>query len=192
MRSRPERATRRPERVLFFLFSPSGVLAVALVFVAGWIVVLIFTVGQAIVDRSQETQGHGALRSATVISVQNFAKDDPGGNPYDTNTSNAGQGRVLVELAAPVGGQQQTTVNVPYQVGYNQGDKISVLVNPQQPGYAELPGVPEKTATGQTVLTVVFSALLALSVTGTFFAARWRLRSRRRGSVPGRPGILPR
>lgn len=49
-----------------------------------------------------------------------------------------------VTLARPAGPVRRTVAHDLTQdfQRFNQGDTISVLVDPRQPGYAELPGIP--------------------------------------------------
>jgi hypothetical protein len=48
--------------------------------------------------------------------------------------------QVDATFTAPVDGQKGTTVYVPNSVSYASGQTIALLVDPQDPGYAELPG----------------------------------------------------
>jgi len=90
---------------------------------------------------------------------------------------------MLVRLPHPVGGQAQTTVHVPDKVSYRSGDAVTVLVDPQGPGYAELPGRPYDTRTGILVFSIVVSLFIILSAAGFLLSVRWRLRSRRASRV---------
>jgi Protein of unknown function (DUF3592) len=93
--------------------------------------------------KSAYTQAHGIARQATVVSVQNIQhtthSQSGGGTIFYTAT-------ITASLNPPVNGLAQTTVNVPHQVYDAAGQTVTVLVDPQDPGYAELPGTPAVTA----------------------------------------------
>jgi hypothetical protein len=92
--------------------------------------------------QSAYTQAHGVSRQATVISVDNIQHQSHSQNDDGTIWYTA---EVTASLNPPVSGQSQTTVDVPHQVSYVDGQTIPVLVDPQAPGYAELPGQPNVT-----------------------------------------------
>jgi hypothetical protein len=51
-----------------------------------------------------------------------------------------------VELATPAGGQDVSVVNIAGGDSYQPGGKISILVDPRDPSYSELPGQPDDTS----------------------------------------------
>src|SRR6202000_1016379 len=89
--------------------------------------------------RSSYTQSHGVRATATVQDVAN-----------DQNTSCTSHGhcstsytaKVTALLSQPVRGQRVTTVNISGNVAFSRGQLISVRVDPDDPGYSELPGAP--------------------------------------------------
>jgi hypothetical protein len=93
--------------------------------------------------QSAYTQAQGVGVQATVVSVQNIQNrthsQSGGSHVFYTAV-------VTAALSQPVGGLSQTTVHVPHQVSYAAGQTLSVLVDPQAPGYAELPGQPSVTS----------------------------------------------
>lgn len=93
--------------------------------------------------QSAYTQAHGVSRQATVISVTNFQHHSSSQNGNGTIWYTA---QITASVNPPVDGQSQTTVHVPHQVGYADGQTLSVLVDPRAAGYAELPGQPDITA----------------------------------------------
>src|SRR5215469_3691649 len=93
--------------------------------------------------QSAYTQAHGVSRQATVVNVDNIEHQSSsrhgGGSIWYT-------AQITAAVSPPVGALSQTTVYVPHQVSYADGQTVSVLVDPQAPGYAELPGQPSVTA----------------------------------------------
>jgi hypothetical protein len=145
----------------------------------------ILTVGNADAARSAYTQAHGVRETATVVQVHNtFAESCSGGPGGCGGTWSA---VVLVRLPQPVGGQAATTVEVPYKVSYQPGDTVTALVDPESPGYAELPGVPMATRTDVRGFTIGLILIIIASATSVFFCARWWRRVRR----TRRPRRLP-
>jgi hypothetical protein len=93
--------------------------------------------------QSAYTQAHGVGRQATVVRVDNMQHQSSSQNGPATVWYTA---EITASLNPPVDGQSQTTVHVPHQVSYSDGQTVSVLVDAQAPGYAELPGQPDVTA----------------------------------------------
>lgn len=113
---------------------------------AGWAVLLLgagtvgFTIG-AISDyvqaqRSSYVQTHGVSDVAAVTAVHNDEHCSRGGCSYTA--------AIDVTLAAPVQGVSRTTVHFDGYSDLQAGEPLTVVVDPQQPGYAELPGSPFK------------------------------------------------
>jgi hypothetical protein len=120
-----------------------------------------------VVARTSYTQAHGARRAARVIS------DDVG---TGRNPSSA----LTVRLSEPVNGLDTTTVHIQGTTAYSPGAPVTVVVDPQDPGYAELPGAPYASNWAWVDLLVIGlgDILLVLFVIG--IAGRRQLRSRRR------------
>jgi hypothetical protein len=114
--------------------------------------------------RSYYTQGHGVRRAARVISE-------------DAATGTSPKSTAAVQLSEPVNGHDTTTVHMIGAPTYSPGAQVAVVVDPQDPGYAELPGAPY-TTTGQWATFLVWGLLVIL------LAPLWLgvagLRSRRR------------
>jgi hypothetical protein len=134
--------------------------------------VLVATVLSAAANKSGYTQAHGLPRSGIVTSVAN-------------HTGKGSSADVGVRLGEPVDGQAATTAHLPSVTSLKPGMTVRVLVDPQDPSYAEFPGrryAPE-------VFVQVFAAIfLASFAVFAFLAARggrvW-LRQRQRGlTVP--------
>lgn len=110
--------------------------------IVGWLVCLVVVPGVGIslivgsvlehgdAARTSYTQGHGVRRNARVISE------------HTTNSGKNAYSAVAVRLRGPVDGQDTTTVHVNGAPGYSPGAPVTVLVDPRDPGYAELPGAP--------------------------------------------------
>ena len=128
--------------------------------------------------RSGYTQAHGAAQQATVVSVRVSQQQVDTANNH-TSTPDI-TSMIIATLSQPVGGQSQTTVYVPQLVSYKAGDPINVLVDPQQPGYAELPGTPDVTSSDSTaflIAAIVVAALTVLFFLRVTLGARGRRRS---------------
>jgi hypothetical protein len=157
----------------------AGLVAVLVVLFIG-VVFLIFSFAlRSQAARSGFVQAHGVRRQAVILSVDNIAHQS-------TTTTGSGSGRhpvtsttytaeVLVRLADPVGGQARTTVHVPRYETDGPGDTLTVLVDPSDPGYAELPGSPSTPAVLPAIFLAVGAALTVAALTGSALIARsWR------------------
>jgi hypothetical protein len=90
--------------------------------------------------RSSETQHHGLSRTGTVVSVHSVHHT----TRYDSwDTYNYD-----VALSAPVDATTHTVVHDPTKndTDFSTGDTLTALVNPKDPGYAELPGRPAESS----------------------------------------------
>ena len=85
--------------------------------------------------RTSYTQAHGVRRAAHVLSE-------------DTSTGRDPTSTLAVQLSGPVNGHGMTTVHIQGTPTYSPGALVTVVVDPQDPGYAELPGAPY-TSSGQ-------------------------------------------
>jgi hypothetical protein len=128
---------------------------------------------------SSYTQRHGLARDATVEVVRpvNHGTSHDSWTTYDYD----------VALAVPAGPASRTVAHDPARdfQRFSPGAKISVLVDPRQPGYAELPGIPVESSWWFAVpltLTVIF---LAPAVLITVEEIRHR-RRRSAGTPPAR------
>ena len=162
----------------------AGLVAVLVVLFIG-VVFLIFSFAlRSQAARSSFVQAHGVRRQAVILSVDNIAHQSTTTNGYGSSrhtvTSTTYTAEVLVRLADPVGGQPRTTVHVSrYETG-GPGDTLTVLVDPSEPSYAELPGSPSTPAVLPTIFLVVGAALAVAALAGSALIARsWR-RARRR------------
>ena len=121
-------------------------------------------------------------REAVILNVDNIAHTSTtttgSGSRKHAVTSTTYTAEVLVRLADPVDGQARTTVHVPrYETG-GPGGTLTVLVDPDDPGYAELPGSPSTPAVLPTIFLAVGAFLAVVSVAGSALIARsWRRRA---------------
>jgi len=83
--------------------------------------------------KSTYTQSHGVRETAVVLSDH-------------VNSGKTTSSDIAVRLSAPVDGHDTTTVNVLGATNYTPGTSLTALVDPQDPGYAELPGRPYSAA----------------------------------------------
>jgi hypothetical protein len=138
--------------------------------------VTILTGGNANAAKSAYTQTHGVRETATVVQVHNTEVESCGGGGECGDSWSA---VVLVRLPQPVGGRAEITVRVPYKVSYQPGDTVIVLVDPQSPGYAELPGVPMTTKAHVLAFTIALIVVIIVSGISVFFCVGWWRRARR-------------
>jgi len=101
--------------------------------------------------QSSYVQGHGIQDSATVLNVDNTSSTSKGNTTWSA--------QVTVQLLQPVNGTTTSVVHVPYEDNSNDGDTITVLVDPNDPGYSELPGSPN-TTNAAWIWLLVFSVLM--------------------------------
>jgi hypothetical protein len=130
-------------------YGPVSTLISAIVFLGIGIAGACFAVSaHSEAGRSSYTQANGIADTATVLGVANYQSTGRHTTTYFA--------KVTVTLQAPVSGQPSTVVNIPDNVSYTRGRVISILVDPADPGYAELPGSPY--ATDTTTAGLVISA----------------------------------
>jgi hypothetical protein len=112
--------------------------------------------------RSSYTQSQGVAAAGVVTSVTSVGHD----TRYDSWTSYD----YRVELTEPVGDATSTVVHDPTRdfQRFETGERIDVLVDPQDTRYAELPGRPVQSGAwyvGPLVLSLVLLGLVALVAT---------------------------
>jgi hypothetical protein len=124
---------------------------------------------------SNYTQHHGVLDSGTISNVSN------------SWSGKSWSAAVQITLDRPVNGATSTTVTVGNAVSSPDGTPVSVLVDPQDPAYAEYPGRP-----AYPLLLVSLYFLCPAGVCALLFIfAVWRLavlRYKNRGIPPPAPG----
>jgi len=125
--------------------------------------------------RSSYVQAHGVRAAGTVDSVDNTQVC--GRYSCDWESS------IVVSLSASVDGVTKTTVHYPDYSDLVAGDPVVVLVDPQQPSYAELPGSKDDEPI-QWIILAVF-ALLGLVLTVFEARALYRVLEHRRQQPQG-------
>jgi hypothetical protein len=160
---------------------------------AGGTVLLLLGVGfaftafsaQTQAARSSYTQAHGVLEGVRVTSVT--SDGDCFGHACAYHTSAA------ATLSQPVRGRTRTIVNLPE--GPSTDDTVTearkypgrlviqALVDPQDPGYAELQNTPYASAGGAKSMDVIATLALVLGGTGIVRGSRYFRKSRRAAVV---------
>lgn len=127
-------------------------------------------------DRSVFVQAHGVLMPATEVSVWNSGYQS---RSWDWNQYEA---HIAVRLAAPAGAASSSTVYYPDSWGLTPGDPVRILVDPREPGYAEIPGRPYITSGPWIFMTITVGCLLTLLVAVAIGAVADILRRGRRAA----------
>lgn len=117
--------------------------------------------------RASYTQAHGVRQTARVIS------EDAGTGKAPTSTA-------TVRLSEPVNGHDITTVYIQGAPAYSPGTPITVVVDPQDPGYAELPDAPYTTSARWEIPLVIGLAVILVFPFGLGMRYLVVLRTRRR------------
>jgi hypothetical protein len=129
---------------------------------------------------SSYVQHDGMHRTGGILRVQNVEHQDTNDGPYYSSF-------ITVSLAPPMDGHSTTVVHVPHGSSFVVGEGLEILVDPQQPGYAELPGQPF-VQNRQWIVAGSFS--LAIAVVGflpmVLMTVRMVARYRRRGTLTGK------
>jgi hypothetical protein len=128
---------------------------------------------------SSYVQHDGMHRTGGIVRVQNVEHQDAKGGPYYSSL-------ITVSLAQPMDGHSTTVVHVPHGSSLAVGEGLEILVDPQQPGYGELPGQPF-VQNRQWIVAGSFS--LAIALVGVLpmvgMIVRTVGRYRRRGTLIG-------
>jgi hypothetical protein len=122
------------------------------------------------VAQSSYTQEHGVRQAARVISERTSPGDDP---KHPTSA-------LVVRLSRPVNGHDTTTVHIQGAPAYPPGASVTVDVDPQDPGYAELPGAPYSTSTQFWIALAIGLGAILIFPFGIGLAAWRQLRRHRR------------
>ncbi len=162
----PTRVGRRRKR-----YGPGAMTFYTLLFVGlliACLVAMFHTIADA--NRSNYVQKHGVPLSGTVTNVDELKSCGRYSCSYTAE--------ITVQLAEPFQGNATTVVHYPAFSNLDPGQVVHVLVDPKQPGYAELPGSPDTKASQWVGL--IFGCLLFGTL--AVFSARelWKLLRRRR------------
>ena len=112
-------------------------------------------------QRSAYVQKHGTLREGVATGVLNTQHC----GRYSCSYTAA----VDVTVSPPVGGVQSTVAHYNGSADVITGEHLQVLVDPKQPGYAELPGSPFKGA--HTWITSALMAIFCAAITALWIKA---------------------
>jgi hypothetical protein len=135
-------------------YGPRGTAAATVIYVLATIGLIVAAFAlRSDADRSAYTQSHGVASTGTVTNVDNIQTCGRYSCSYHAH--------IAVTLNPPVEGHATSTVSYPAFSSVNVGDQIQVLVDPQQPDYAELPGSPS-VKPGQWIGLLVFGVVFAL------------------------------
>lgn len=163
--------------------------AIFFVLGAGFTVASFFTSSQASVSAYTQSSGvreNAVVRNVSVRTEVHCGTPTSGRRGYGNsgNCSMSYDARIAVALSRPVGGQTASVVHVAQNVAYSKGQPLSVLVDPQEPGYAELPGVPYVTQTTVLVFEILGGVFLVLGAAMLVFGVLRRRLRRRFASAP--------
>jgi Protein of unknown function (DUF3592) len=154
----------------------AGLVAVLIVLFIGVIFLIVSFALRSSAALSGFVQAHGVRREAVILNVDNIVHESTttigSGSSRHTVTSTSYTADVLVSLADPVDGQARTTVHVPNYEAGAPGDTLTVLVDPSDPGYAELPGSPSTPALLPAIFLAVGAFLAVVAITVSAFIAR--------------------
>jgi len=163
----------------------AALIAMLIVLFIGAVFIIVSVALRSSAARSSFVQAHGVRREAVILNVDNIVHTSTSttgsGSAKHTVTSTTYTADVLVRLADPVDGQARTTVHVPRYETDGPGGTLTVLVDPDDPGYAELPGSPSTPAVLPAIFLAVGAFLVVVAATGGALIARsWRRSSRAR------------
>ncbi|MGH3164509.1 MAG: hypothetical protein ACRDN0_01275 [Trebonia sp.] len=158
-RARPRRRRYGPTSTIVFgaIFAVIGIVMIPLTFSS-----------HAQADKSGYTQSNGVADNAMVTNVDNEKSCGRSSCTY--------YAYVTVTLSQPIDGAATATVNIPQNVSYNSGQVISVLVDPKDPGYAELPGRPYATNSSTVGMAIGAAIFLLIGAFTVFRGIRMRQR----------------
>jgi hypothetical protein len=106
--------------------------------------------------RSTFVQRHGIRAEATVEAISNRLICDP-----RNGLACVARGSLAVTLRPPLGGVRRAKVSYPGSTRLRARGRLTVLVDPRDPRYAELPSRPSRGA-GRWIAPAAIAALFAL------------------------------
>ncbi|MBR7839062.1 hypothetical protein KDL01_37700 [Actinospica durhamensis] len=157
--------------------NPKMIAFMCLALALGCFGALIFTAtvvaGEA--NKSGYTQAHGLPRSGIVTSVTNHNGKDPSSD-------------VGVRLEEPVNGHSVTTAHLSDLTSLKTGVTVQILVDPQDPGYAEFPGHRYESNSLPQISAATFLVCIAFFAFGAAWWGRVWYRQRKRPQTAGSQG----
>jgi hypothetical protein len=133
-------------------------------------------------SRSKYVQAHGVAASGTVTNVDNIA--------HCGRSSCYHTAEITVRLDTAILGATTTVVHFPGRSDLSSGDRINILVDPKEPGYAEIPGAPFATS-GQWIALIVITVLFGALTIFMAFKLRHLLVRRRQHLADAGAAIAP-
>jgi len=141
------------------LHAPGSVAFQALLFVGVTIFLLVATLNAySGAQRSSYTQAHGVSQSAVADNVQIITNRNSHGHVSYTSD-------ITVTIRHPAVGDGTATVYIQGETPIMEGSTFTVLVDPRQPSYAEIPGSPYDTTSdwiAGLLVTIVVGILAGL------------------------------
>jgi hypothetical protein len=126
-------------------------------------------------SRSSFVQRHGISARAIVEKVTNHPNCE-----YPRNSSQCfPRADVVLRLTPALDTVQKTTVDYPGASQLHANEKVTVLVDPRDHRYAELPGAPSEDSAGWIELLVLAAIFAAIAVPQARSVARSVIRRRR-------------
>jgi hypothetical protein len=144
-------------------YSPTSTGLSAVLFAAGAVLCCALAIaGHSQAVRSAFVQHHGTPAAATVTSVDN--------QQHCSRHSCSWTALISTTLSPPADGATTTVVHYPQYSMLGAGVRIAVLVDPKEPGYAELSGYPYKT---KATWIIMLLAALVFAATAVFKGRSW-------------------
>ncbi|HXL94849.1 MAG TPA: DUF3592 domain-containing protein [Streptosporangiaceae bacterium] len=141
------------------LHAPGAVAFQALLFLGITIFLIVSTLqSYSGAQQSSYTQAHGVSETAVADNVQVITNRGSHGSVSYTSD-------ITVTVQHPIVGNGSATVYSQGGTSVTQGSTLTVLVDPRQPSYAEIPGSPYDTTSGWIVsllFTIVFGIVAGL------------------------------
>jgi hypothetical protein len=146
------------------LHAPGAVAFQALLFLGITIFLLVSTLQSYTgAQRSSYTQAHGVRESAVADNVQVITTRTSHGSVGHSHSSVSYTSEITVTIQHPTVGDGSATVYIQGDTSITQGSTFTVLIDPRQPSYAEIPGSPYDTTTGW-VLSLLFTIVFGIAV----------------------------
>ncbi len=163
-------------------YSPGVVVVEALVFLGIFVGLVAGAVSTRYdAERSAFVQQHGAVRLATIVSVEDIYHSTRGGGYYTAD--------VRMSFSPPVAGRSTTVAHYPGEIDAPAGTRYRVLVDPRDAAYAEFPGSPAAKSWDWVVFVIFAVVLGAIEVSMVASLVQyWRHRWLMRGAAGGRGG----
>jgi hypothetical protein len=141
----------------------SGTVALALVILAALVALTVFSERDA--ARSAFVQSHGVPDTGTISSVNDIYHYSKHGGYYTA--------QIYVALKRPVNGVATTVVGYPAQWPGSDSGGVTVLVDPNNASYAEIPGYPATSRSDWLILVAIDAVVLIIFVIASMSRLRY-------------------